>query len=328
MFSRAWKLGIGILVLATATTAFAQKGPPPGKGPGNGGGGGGHEETVGNNLSFPVIWSDGVAIPIRTGEEKFEGAYTILEEYPLIRWYHQKDLNNVWQADNTAAVPTEKFYVDVIDWGDNLEAKVWPVKTKLLRVETVLYKGLGLEAAYPEMTAYEMMRVSEETGPNEVQGAGVKSGTPMIYESEEATVYTPFARVMIQKVPDGTILENLVWTPLGWVEGSTLLDVLVDETATAEVNVGGKVIYGYNWRIGRMPEVDVGQYRITFGIEPMLGNTEFDELTEILPFGEEEEVSAEAEPTGGGVAGIDHVNNVTFIDITLTGRSGGGKPLR
>ena len=61
MIKFSWKLAT--IVLLTLVISIAGLGLAVAKGPGSGGGGGGGKpggETAGNNLSFPVIWAEGV----------------------------------------------------------------------------------------------------------------------------------------------------------------------------------------------------------------------------------------------------------------------------
>ncbi|HSN08172.1 MAG TPA: hypothetical protein VLS85_03995, partial [Hanamia sp.] len=91
----------------------------------------------------------------------------------------------------------------------------------------------------------------------------------------------------------------------------------------AEVNIKGKVIYGYTWNTRTLND-GAGEYRITFsfdGIEagtPL--NTFFTNNTGII--GSSEIVAAEE--GAGNTAHIDATNNLTYIDVALTGRGGSG----
>ena len=75
-----WKLAI--IALVTLTISFMGPGLAGAKGPGSGGGGGGGGsggkpggETAGNNLSYPVIWAEGVqkTLPGTPGMEPATG---------------------------------------------------------------------------------------------------------------------------------------------------------------------------------------------------------------------------------------------------------------
>jgi hypothetical protein len=305
-------------------------------------------ETVGNNLSFPVIWSDGVALDLRGvyGEPSFEGQSFLADGYD---WYVQNDPNNTWQAESKTVEPSDgDIVVSYIDWGDNLEAKSWPLGGQI-RVEVVLYKTLTTP-----MTAYKMqIEDPNQTGVSEVWGTNTET-----YPSDSATVYSGTARLVIQKLGKDRDDPNLsvTWDPVHsrWI-GDDIGDPLFNGGVwqnidgpggySAEVNVQGKVIYGYNW-VTRTTADGEGDYRITFVLDPnssetgITCNTAFGEygdegkVTEILP-GEEEggiivqALAEEPDDLGGGIAKIDLNHNLTYIDVRLTsgkgsGRKGGG----
>lgn len=305
------------------------------------GGGGGHETTPGNNLSLPVIWSDGVTKALRGtfGAPVFDGESFTDELYT---WYLQQDAYNEWQAQSADWSGTP-VYVNWIDWGDNLEAKDW-YSTSVVRVETVLYQDLDTA-----MTGFTMSHLWGE-GTSEMWGTN--TGT---YDSFQATVYSGCARLTIQKLSkDPADPEFYVsWDPYTgeWVGdvGSALLNSAVWEAVegstsplyySAEVNIPGKVIYGYNWNLRKTGD-GAGVYRLTFSLDGIEGhcpvplNTYFDANTQIMPSIELTTLAwppkgpqigptvAEADP-GGGVAVIDVDNNLTYIDVTILARSGKG----
>jgi hypothetical protein len=292
-------------------------------------------ESVGNNLSFPVIWSDGVVKPLRGtfGTPTFGGLFFTADGFD---WYIQNDPLNTWQAASINAVTEVGFETPVvvssIDWGDNLESKAWPFGAQV-RVETVLYKTLSTP-----MDAYTMqIEDPSVSGLAEVWGTN-----GVIYPSSEATVYSGTAKLVIQQLlkerDDPTLTTT--WNPLlsQWTGdiGSPLFESgvwnAVDGPSgySAEINVQGKVIYGYNW-VTRRTAAGPGDYRITFVLDPnsnVTYNTDFDSNTIIvLKEEEEEEVVIQEEPDlAGGVAIIDAVNNLTYMDVRLTLKSGSGKP--
>jgi hypothetical protein len=333
-----WYLSLALLLFAWACDGPLGTRNDSGNGPSTvitakGGGGGGGEEIAGNNLSFPVIWADGVSKALRGSylTEVFEG--TSFTKNDTI-WYEQADLLNTWQAESydPTTVSMDPVTVSTIDWGDNLEAKSWAFGAQI-RVETVLYKTLTERP----MTAYRMMMKDETvSGLEEVWGtSGLK------YPSREATVYSGTARLVIQKLTktrEDTSL-TLSWNPVSsqWtgdaknpVVSSGVWTMISGPTAySAEINVQGKLIYGYNWVTKRDAD-DAGDYRITFVLEPsapgVVCNTLFDENTSIRLSEEETELMLEAEPvTTGGVARVSTEHNLTYIDVRLTTSNGGGK---
>ena len=369
-------------------------------------------ETAGNNLSFPVIWAEDIPktppgtpgmTPTLAGEWWYwwgtAGDGTPLSEPPdpddpnylddgipnsvdsalvppqgSVRAYVQKDPLNVWQAGslNGSSMGTQPVQVDWIDWGDNLESVDWYTKSKV-RTEVVLYKDLS-----EPMLEYGMRHVSG-WGIDEVHGlAATKAGSEIIPEigpGTQATVYSPLARLTIQKLHveslDDIGEESLAWNPLqGWadVQSPDIADLINEDPIynmavyeggdgpsyySAEINVKGKVIYGYTWDVKRLNEFTehggeaAGYYRITFSLDdlegppaPALLNTSF-ELAQILEPVEEEFVffnpddglllaAEEGDTTGGATPLIDYENNLTYIDVLILekirgGNNGGGK---
>ncbi|TPE46195.1 hypothetical protein [Pontibacter mangrovi] len=332
------------------------KGPGGGGSGGNGGGGGGTEST-GNNLSFPVIWSEGVPLVLRPalngvqlggdwwyvwGENPIDPSSPIYSCNPDIsdpcypagtpdvyKAYLQKDAANQWQASNFNA--TDVINVDAIDWGDNLESSDWSVTSKV-RTEVVLYENL-----VTPVTEYAMRHVSG-WGIDEVHGLQVELDGDVVYgPGTQATVFSPLARLTIQQLTSTT--PSLTWDASvhAWTGdvSAPLFNKAVYEAAdgpgyyNGEVNVKGKVIYGYTWDVKKLG-MGPGTYRITFSFDQTGGganlNTFFDSGTTImLPV---EEVVAAEEPGGGGTAVVDATNNLTFIDVNITaagGGKGGGK---
>jgi hypothetical protein len=194
----------------------------------------------------------------------------------------------------------------------------------------VLYKTLD-----QSMEAF-MMQIED---PNASGLAEVWGTNGQTYLSTEATVYSGTAKLVIQQLQkerdDPTLTTT--WDPIHsqWTGdvGPPLFESGVWEAVdgpgdyNAEINVQGKVIYGYNW-VTRKTAAGPGDYRITFVLDPnsnVTYNTDFNNTT-IVPR-EEEEIVVEEEPDlGGGVAEVDNDNNLTYIDVRLTLKNGGGKP--
>lgn len=261
-----------------------------------------------------------------------------------VKAYLQKDPDNIWQAETATGIYSN-VVVNEIDWGDNLESVPWDLRSQI-RTEVVLYKNVS------SMLGYEMRHVSgwgiEEVHGLAVQGQGDQTGA-ITYNSTQATVYSTCARLTIQKllVPRDEIPENsLVWVAEnGWIEAEGYSDLITPQFFNkavsealegpgyynAEINVKGKIIYGYTWNVRNMNE-GAGDYRITFSLDAtgtgnVLLNTSFQEgITEIL-IPEEEDVITTTDETehGGGVAKIDFENNLTYIDITINAKTSGGR---
>jgi len=293
------------------------------------------EPSSGNCLSMPVIWSDGVTKVLRGvyGSPVFLGEFDT-DEFGG-DWYHQQDEQNIWQAESAdgSAAPLS---VNLIDWGDNLEAVDWNERSKV-RTEVVLWQDI---TAAP-MNGFEMGWISG-LGADEMWGTNT-----VVYPSVEATVYSGCARLTIQKLTKSHLDPDdppvLTWNPVTdeW-DGDALpaqFNGGVWEGGdgpgyySAEINVSGKCIYGYNWDVRKGGD-GAGSYRLTFSLEPdseethVALNTFFTEgITQIkLPEEEPEEPTIEAEePIQGGVAVIDFANNLTYIDINILAKSGGSR---
>lgn len=342
----------------------AKSGPPDGMG----------ETTAGSNLSFPTVWAEGVSKNPRGtmgtvslggdwwywwGEPLVEGGDPLsCEPDPLnttrcsdgsspgsgaVRAYLQKQESNEWQADNATA--TAPVHIDRIDWGDAIESVSWTIKSKV-RLETTLFEDVA-----ETMTGYTMRHTSGH-GIDEMWGvdAGTAGAQALTYESPEAIVFSPCARLTIQKLlVDRETLSYPVDPRLSWNastglwQGSAVSDaaVFTDGLAPegpgggfgAEINIQGKIVYGMTWDVKTMNN-GVGDYRVTFSLDDAncstaLLNTFITAATEIIvPEEEEVEVTITSAPGEGGTAYVDGANNLTFIDLRITlketGKGGGG----
>ncbi len=321
-----------VAVALAAGPAIAAKGPSAGGGGGSAGGGGKPAaETVGNNLSFPVEWSEvgwSLALPGTMTTASIAGVvkagtYTIDDLTPCLGAL-QKDALNVWQAENVVA---SSKVVTEIDWGDNLESKDWRVG-QVVRVETGLYdSSLGAP-----MTRYEMCYISG-SGTSEVWGLRVTDngdGTyaPVTTQSTTAMVFTAAARLTIQRI-DPQLAEALTWDAAthAWIGagalGSPVLNAATHEKVAdgpgaygAELNVQGKVVYGYVWTTKGLT---AGEYRLTFSLDQPPTFSPGVSLAGATIMG----ADAVTTETGGNTAVVRGADELTFIDVGLTGGSGG-----
>lgn len=342
------------------------------------------DESAGNNLSYPVIWAEGVQKtlpgsadmdPVLNGEwwywwglEGTDPNITPLSCLPdpddntycddgvsgqatgslpgtgWMKAYLQKDANNIWQAGN-ADWSDSSVDVHYIDWGDNLESVDWYTRS-MVRTEIVL-----LEDLTESMREYEMLHVSG-WGIDESHGLAVDDNGPVEGEGTSATIYSPCARLTIQKLlvdRDSTELSNLVWVPqVGWTEPEGYAEDLINPALfngavheaedgsgffNAEINVKGKIIYGFTWNV-RKDNQGAGDYRITYSFDESCStvdlNTHFTEgITQIVVPDEEETAAAalaeaSESTTGGATAVLDFSNNLSYIDVHIIERSGGG----
>jgi len=254
---------IGVTALASATAVGLLASPlmlSPGMAA--------EEETAGNNLAVPVLWSeDGYTVALRGAMDAptLTGATAPCSEMASTTAALQQEESNTWQADNLLAAGNQ---VTTVDWGDNLESKDWRVG-QMLRVETGLYS----DVSSAPMTGYEMCYVSG-SGQTEKWGAVLgSSGDAVTYESPEAMVYTAGARLTIQRIDaDATPVWDPVthqWTGAGVatpVYNGALHEGTTGGTNSfgAEINVSGKLVYGFIWQTSGLFN---GEYRLTFSLD-------------------------------------------------------------
>lgn len=341
------------LLKETPTPAAPGGGGGGGAGGGAGGGGGGKPvtESITNNLSFPVIWSEGIALvqPVPLSSSKFtipydvsgDGKITDADKIDGYYQFAQKNPGNVWQAGTYTPTGVQTINVSTVDWGDSLESRPLSVG-KPVRVELTLYKDLTggdiVDAAgtsVTSLTTFPMNVLANPSSPNEVQGAGateypINAGDITTVEDDrlnaipgtQATVYSPYTKLVIQQlvgdVPDGYLTwdgNNNKWIDPDPTDAIGVKDPLTGITFAGELNVGGKVIYGLSqggWR-----PTSTGEYRITFSL-PVNGNAQLDQAEVI-------NVGGEAN-TGYTKPQIlaDAITNLSYIDVqVITG--GGGR---
>ena len=272
-----------------------------------------------------------------------------------------------------------------LDWGDNLESVDWYTRSMVRTevVLTVDLKEKMTEYVMRHLTGWgitELWGIST-TGLHWGEGEQPHTYYTQIEEGQgdQATVYSGCARLTIQKLlleRGSAQLEDLVWdSTLGqWTEPAEYPDTYPEGVAgtvypnddlindpifnkavweagdgpgyySAEINVKGKIIYGYTWNLRELYDatsvtyVDsanpvAGDYRITFSLDDS-GNCPYDNhtyfISDYTKFIEESAVvepmaalESESEDGDGGITGaIDGGNNLTFIDIRISERSGG-----
>lgn len=234
----------------------------------------------GNNLSFPVVFAEGIGITglptsettgLRGGPVPF-----LVEPYPYNGMtYYLQQTRNTWQAawlDGSAGGEAVR-----VDWSDNVVRQTW-TESSVIRVETVLFKD------NVSLPGYEMAYLFGE-GIDEVWGT-----TGASYAATNATVYSINARLTIQKLSGpggavvGTLYDGAIYERFG-VDGLTL-------AYAAEVNAPGKIIYGFNWdlahfdmsSIGLPAEPKSGWYRLTFSLDPLASYSITDETGLVRTF--------------------------------------------
>jgi len=238
--------------------------------PNIGGGSGGGEEGVGNNLSWPVIFADGhgmtgLPVTVDAGLRPTAAEGITVTGLPFFAPGNVADYNqggtdyfmqkgaNTWQAewlDGSAALQSAE-----VKWGDNLTHHTFSTHG-MIRVETSLSA-----IAATEMTGYTMTHLYGR-GPTEMQGT---DGSTAAYTP---ALYTVTARLRIEK------LDNETMEPVYLAFDGSVADGLQSEgpgSYGAEVNVGGKVVYGFNLRVkdlGIPTGIDkYGWWRLTFSLD-------------------------------------------------------------
>jgi hypothetical protein len=252
-------------------------GPPGGTGggTGGGGGGGGHEPGGTNNLSVPTIMIGGsfTGVTCTSGDDLVYPSGTPLSDYELPGSYFVQGVHT-WQADcSTASSATA-----TAEWGDNLAGDAKLKAGSPIRVELGLFDDTGIQ-----MNGFTVIKL-EPSELDRVSAYGtLATGTPPVATAEflPARVFDAAVTFSVQNVGTGEYVVPLGTNP------------------TAEINATGKVVYGYNLRVGTP-----GDYLITFVIPNV-------DIT--------------------GVDTGDYTTNETgpdtvYLTITVTGGGGSGKP--
>lgn len=239
----------------------------------------------GNNLSVPLVFANGVGVTgevlaasadsdylnLTTGLRPTSSDTTDPWPYLLasdtlkvggVDFYAQKNASS-WQAswkNGGAALQSV-----VVDWGDNLRTASITTALSIIRVETNLLQNKRT-AAWPDTESMKRfpMQLLAGQGATEVQGT-----TGVAEEATQRRVFTVNARLTIKKLT-GTVdpaceFDNTIYGSFD------LPDSDQTKKYTTEVNVGGAITYGYNWRLSTCPGTaaeKAGTWRITFSLDP------------------------------------------------------------
>jgi hypothetical protein len=236
----------------------------------------------GNCLSMPVVFAEGHGL---TGEdltqftglrgtpgfERFlePGEDTLIDGYPVYR----NPSANEWCADWADGTTWGEVGVR-LDWADNMTHQTWTDRSKV-RVEVVLYTD-NIDPLVHPLTGYNMYSL----GGEKLDEVFVTNTTT--YLATTATVYSNVARLKIEKLdaqggePVMVIYDSPCYDKY-FVDGPT-------DAYSAEVNMGGKCIYGFNWDVRAVDlAVRSGWYRLTFSLDAEASYTDYDGVVHTYP---------------------------------------------
>jgi hypothetical protein len=280
----------------------------------------------------------------------FSECQAVCGTIPVERIYWQKTSANVWQAASEGPTAGPRN-VAFLNWGDNLETGQWTA-TSTIRVETTPFSLLSGST----LLGFQMWHVSGQ-GTNELWGVRATGPdydpaitiAPYIYNSPYTIVHTSSARLnfgLLAQLPPGQTCGNPpppsplkgsgTWqtSPARWGEALATVDVAY----TPELNIGGKFVYGYNWKVRSMTLppglTPAGWWRLTFyttdGSVNFLSQaplTEPDATYTYYPYvpSPTSAIAPRADTGPKYLATVDTGNNLTYIDICLNSSTGGGR---
>jgi len=293
----------------------------------------------------------------------------------LSRIYWQKVDVNEWWADDEGLLGTIQDFANVayIDWGDALEAVSWNERS-VLRVETQPYASTipGFDPEIGPCTdetlckvGFQMWHVSGQ-GITEHWGArATDAGVSFNYSSPFQIIKTTNARLNLTKLEQGgaecsipggnpgdtpPVIPAEAWNGSSW--GGTC--TWSDAPYSVETSVGGKYVYGFNWRMKNVELESIcgpnwlktGFWRLTFyvpndedvifndanalNVAPPAIPAAARELPLTLPTAAALPVAAvesEEDPEADDRLYrpvIDTVNNLSYLDICIVAKSQGG----
>jgi len=308
---------------------------------------------------------------------------------PVSRIYWQKVDVNEWWADDDGISPNAG-YVAYVDWGDALEAVSWNERS-VVRVETQPYSSTipGFDptvnycaevATDPEADCKVGLQMWHVSGQGITEHWGVRASdeegeltpaTSYNYDSPFQIIKTSNAKLNLTKLEAGDALcaqpggnpgdESPgagAWTGSEW-EGTC---TWYDAPFSVETSVGGKYVYGYNWRMEGVDLeplcpgwVKTGFWRLTFyapedvifddaeapNVAPPAVPSEVrtlprcDEVTgecvfntALAPAPDPEPVLEEEEDPDADdrlyKPVVDTTNNLTYLDICIVAKEQGG----
>lgn len=280
------KLSMAIVLIVSGAmasgAAFAAKPENPGGGKPGG-------ETAAQNLSVPTIMVGGAVGGLLCGTPETPSLLVPAAAPPdpltgyEVPGYYWVQKVHTWQAQCFNDVEAVVFGA----WGDNLEGDAKLKVGSPIRVEIVL-QNLTDYPLLPSLQGYTVTKL-EPSKLDRESAYGHSAGSPDVlpFPTDFPVGFTPAQWL----VHDAGITFSVLNLDTGTYA------VPPGTSPTAEINATGKVVYGYNLRVGV-----AGPYRITFTSSPLV------------------------EFQGVDAGGQLDANNV-YIDINVvTGGGGGGKP--
>jgi hypothetical protein len=286
------------------------------------------------------------------------------------RMYWQKVPGQTWKSEvDGVALSAEAEYVD---WGDALESRT-SAATSVVRVETMPFEALpSLEVSDPPSTmqGFDMWHVFG-TGKTEMWGARVtdtEAPQHYMYDGSFAIIHTGLARLNLAKLSLGapaagcpSVVSVGGFSPYDGInsDGSTSLDeptptwnletqtwdgalFTADLPYSAELNIQGKYVYGYNWNLKTFNAggyEKAGWWRLTFyapdvdftantiiGAPPVPLSSPGLFLSATAAAEAETTAAAEAETEGRLYVArvVGDPDHLTFIDVCINAAKGGG----
>ncbi len=271
-------LGIAYAIAATGSVAYAAKGTP------GGGGGRPGEETSAQNLSVPTIMVGGVVGGLTCGTTPESPSGLVLPMgdpltgYELSGYYYVQKVHT-WQAQCLSDLEAQVYGA----WGDNLagDAKLKvgsPIRVELVLENRQSYSGLEALQGY-DLKKLEPSKLDRESAYGHAALGGPDTGfedNPIPFGPMSWLVHDAGITFSIQNLATGAYTVSPGTSP------------------TAEINATGKVVYGYNLRVGV-----AGPYRITFTSSPAVDFV-------------------------GADAGTVADSNNVYLDINIVSGGGGG----
>jgi len=161
------------------------------------------------------------------------------------------------------------------------------------------------------MEAFTMAELEYPSSSSELQGTNT-----LTYFSTVASVASPKGKIVVQRT-EGVDPATLTWDQVAgkWVGAEDPIPVAFQ----VENNVGGKLIFGASLK-GWKP-AELGAHRITFYLDGSIASLASAQIGNYDGNGSSFTPVIEGE-TNTPV--VDAVNDLTFVDVTVTDGGGGG----